>query len=1648
MTPVWLDKSNRKQSPPWLVKGFTGTLQDSLGRERCYRDGTPIHCVGQTEAAAVQQKLGTAILADLGRATWAHLKNAGHKIEEVEQAAKDWANKRIATNMAKLPPKWQAAARGAFLAVRFGYKAAFATYAAGQALAAKVAEERGASPEQVTRLKAALTTIDVFTFKTVTFPVVAAVAGPGAATAATFVPLGTAMYLCYSTARDPRATVRGARALLRDVGKKLRVFKALGKPHHDSEKWARQVDAYLLAGGEDEGDWRLALLLAALDETGQPVLALRLAKAAARKVGPQPGGLGDKAMELGSNAGVSGNGSIEENASNRPGVFGKDTPPWLNKMAGVAKAGKNKKDEYDKRLELLADVLAFLFDERVLQAAVQRFSRPKGRTKALGTTPQVPPSSGISSPLPQVPKVMPGQPCGPGQTEAKTGCKPQATTAQEQEDPSKANLQKLQTMTIAYLIGLKQTLGVIGSYKTKNDLIGLIVNQLGPNPLPQVKTKSDLAISKIKQIMASDQKQEQKAIAVAQALAEIDSWGLLAVKEGLQAKGSYPAKATDYAKKLAEVILAKSPSSWKQGESETFQKQPDQEQSIDVDVGSKPQVSKIGDQVVKPPELGTAFTPVIKPSDLPKVPKVKHAGLQLILNELYQAALTGDMALLKNTDTSYYDFAKKYKQELLNALKAKGVVEVKPKEKVEPVAAPPAPAKIGLAPDELPLKPPFVSPANIKVADDLMQLALDGDMNGLMGYLIENNNKHALEYKAQLIQALKNKQGATVGASGKPGSTTPAAGLTKAELPSAPVFDHPENQQAILTMQQLAIQGDLTGLEDYKYPNATAPNSMEMYKQKLIGALKKKQGGTSEVVPTKDDQKKLGKPTLSQLNDIKSNLKKYIDQDPHAPNSPWGPKPIGKVGYGGVILNSEGQVLLREPTNHYDGYHWTFPKGSPESGQHPAETASREVLEESGIYGKIVDYLPGAHKSGLSSNYYYVMQPEAEDNSKMDAETSSTKWVNLDEAANLIKKGTNVHGVNRDLGVLAALQHYQKSKEKYTGEYTDALGNHYYYVNGLMTDESGYKEATNNKSPSTVPQDEVGGDPLKYLTDKNSDVVKQYKKADGTDGLVIKVGKESIEGKELDKIGIHWSNSKQGFTLPIADVLGVQKAAEALQVSKKIKQDEITKAAALAESLKIKPPVLPEGVSDDFPADLTGLKYKSTLGGTTGGGAKLMEDADGNRFVLKKGNSPGHLRAEVAADSVYQSLGYGVPPSKTYDTADGPSKLSAYLLDSSTLSEYLKQHPDQKEKVYAELRKGFVLDALLGNWDVIGQDADNVLVSQDGQVWRVDNGGSFNYRAQGKQKEAGWWGPEVKDIDSMRDASLNPQTAKIYQGITDEQIAGQVKALLKRKNDLLGAITDPATSEMIAKRLNWLGKKYIPAEEVKFEHSIYASDDHPDWKDVKPQQGVTFKPPTAEKNNVLFHQYDDNEVRKPVSDSSLAKSFVDHSASAIGQLSWSQHSSVVSYTGSLYGLLNDRMRKCPETLDCLGDYDKHAQNIQEALSKAGVMEQPITVWRRINLGKEDLGKFMKVVKHALETGAAVRMPGFKSCSTSLGSWSGNVSFEIRARTGLYVKPISKHETEDEFLQGHSVRYRVTGIKKVKLGGYGGTSEVIQLEEIV
>ena len=123
--------------------------------------------------------------------------------------------------------------------------------------------------------------------------------------------------------------------------------------------------------------------------------------------------------------------------------------------------------------------------------------------------------------------------------------------------------------------------------------------------------------------------------------------------------------------------------------------------------------------------------------------------------------------------------------------------------------------------------------------------------------------------------------------------------------------------------------------------------------------------------------------------------------------------------YGGVLINSRGEVLLREPAGHFGGYVWTFAKGKPEPSETPEETALREVLEETGQGARIVALIPQVFAGTTSSSVYFLMEPVG-DPAQFEEETASVRWVSEQEARRLISKTVPLAGRQRDRAVLKA----------------------------------------------------------------------------------------------------------------------------------------------------------------------------------------------------------------------------------------------------------------------------------------------------------------------------------------------------------------------------------------------------------------------------------------------------------------------------------------------------------------------------------------------------------------------------------------------------------------------------------------------------
>jgi hypothetical protein len=248
----------------------------------------------------------------------------------------------------------------------------------------------------------------------------------------------------------------------------------------------------------------------------------------------------------------------------------------------------------------------------------------------------------------------------------------------------------------------------------------------------------------------------------------------------------------------------------------------------------------------------------------------------------------------------------------------------------------------------------------------------------------------------------------------------------------------------------------------------------------------------------------------------------------------------------------------------------------------------------------------------------------------------------------------------------------------------------------------------------------------------------------------------------------------------------------------------IGKAEGVEES-----PVTASKVSQkNFPETISELTQVKSLGGSTG--AKLVTDANGKKYVLKTGNDAGHVTEEDSADRIYRSLGVNVPNSKLYQEGGKTYKLAEFI-EGKTLNELSGAELENAQK---ELKKNFVADALLANYDVIGLDRDNIVIDKQGKVWRIDNGSALRYRAMGASKV---FDDSSDALNSLRNPKINKQSAGVFGDLTDAEIRKQANRLLtpETKAAILENTPKEISDTMSARFDNFSKKKNVDGTTVK-----------------------------------------------------------------------------------------------------------------------------------------------------------------------------------------------------------------------------------------
>lgn len=238
-------------------------------------------------------------------------------------------------------------------------------------------------------------------------------------------------------------------------------------------------------------------------------------------------------------------------------------------------------------------------------------------------------------------------------------------------------------------------------------------------------------------------------------------------------------------------------------------------------------------------------------------------------------------------------------------------------------------------------------------------------------------------------------------------------------------------------------------------------------------------------------------------------------------------------------------------------------------------------------------------------------------------------------------------------------------------------------------------------------------------------------------------------------------------------------------------------------------PHSPKSANDQYKyGDISGWKKSGGQLGSNDGG--VYTDKLGAKWYCKFPGSAEIAKSEFLATKFYQMFGLPVPKSKLI-IKDGKIGIASKWDDSMSKASAAKLAKAQ------HAHTGFVFDAWLANWDVVGLGYDNLLLNGDGAAVRLDNGGALEYRAQGGKKGDAF-GDTVPELDSLLDGSKNATSAAVFKGISKSDLMAGVSVLAKLKPSqidemcekvAIGTLMDQsALAEKLKARREFILKKF------------------------------------------------------------------------------------------------------------------------------------------------------------------------------------------------------------------------------------------------
>ncbi len=190
------------------------------------------------------------------------------------------------------------------------------------------------------------------------------------------------------------------------------------------------------------------------------------------------------------------------------------------------------------------------------------------------------------------------------------------------------------------------------------------------------------------------------------------------------------------------------------------------------------------------------------------------------------------------------------------------------------------------------------------------------------------------------------------------------------------------------------------------------------------------------------------------------------------------------------------------------------------------------------------------------------------------------------------------------------------------------------------------------------------------------------------------------------------------------------------------------------------------------------VKISGQKGSNLGGVYKDSDDK--SEYYIKHPVNPNQAKTEVLSAKLHGLMGINtLNPKLVNVNGDKPSVSSKFNHNLEPITS--KHLPHLTDDHHIQLGKIYAAGVLTKNWDALGSGIDsgegNVsLDKKHGHLVSTDQGGSFNFRAQGGHKE---YGTDIGEKDSLRDPSMSEGAKFINAAMSNPHVVKHVHNTLK-----------------------------------------------------------------------------------------------------------------------------------------------------------------------------------------------------------------------------------------------------------------------------